>query len=99
MVQHQKLIDRCFWPNTIEEIMDNLRKEDHPIAKNMLEKMEKNSMLSMKLALKMLRDSKNQCFGQVLKTELNVALHKMEDQDFKIGVQQVLRERNRNPDF
>lgn len=85
-MQHRQLIDRCFWSNSVEEIMDNLRREDHPIAKEMLSKMEKNSMLSMKLALKMLRMSKNQCFSKVLKTELNVALHKMEDDDFKLGV-------------
>jgi hypothetical protein len=34
-----------------------------------------------------------------LKSELNAALHKMEDQDFKTGVTQVLQQRKRKADF
>lgn len=32
ITQHQELIDRCFWPNSIEAIMDNLRRESDPFA-------------------------------------------------------------------
>lgn len=55
LLQHQQLIDRCFWSNSIEEIMENLKRESHPFAQEILQKMQSNSMLSMKLALKMLR--------------------------------------------
>ena len=70
--------------------MDNLRREVDPFAKQILEKMEGNSMLSMKLALKMLRDAKNMDYGQVLKMEMNVALNKTGDQDFELGVKEIL---------
>jgi len=90
LLQHQQLIDRCFWPDSVEQIMENLRRETHPIAKDFLSRMESNSMTSMKIALKMLRQARNMCFGQVLKMELNVALNKVMDEDFELGVKQVL---------
>ena len=52
---HQMLIDRCFRSNSVEEIMDNLRRESHPFAKECLEAMQRNSVQSMQLALKMVR--------------------------------------------
>jgi hypothetical protein len=48
--------------------------------------MEANSMLSMKIALKMVRIAKNMCFRDALNMELNVALNKIMDSDFKLGV-------------
>jgi len=90
LLQHREMIDRCFWSNSIEEIMDALKRETHPFAKEILQKMECNSMISMKLALKMLRQAKNIGYGEVLKMELNVALNKVEDSDFELGVREVL---------
>jgi hypothetical protein len=54
-VKNRQLIDRCFFSNSIEEIRENLRKESHPFAKKCLDAMDKNSPLSMQLALKMVR--------------------------------------------
>ena len=36
LLKHQEMIDRCFYPNSVEEIMENLRKEEHPFAKEVL---------------------------------------------------------------
>ena len=80
------MIDRCFWPNSVEEIINNLNKETHPFAKEILQKMKGNSMLSMKLALQMIRNSKNMAYGEILKMEMNVALNKIGDKDFDLGV-------------
>jgi len=90
LLQHREMIDRCFWHNSIEDIQDALKRETHPFAKEILQKMDCNSMLSMKLALKMLRKSKNLAYGEILKMELNVALNKVEDSDFELGVREVL---------
>jgi hypothetical protein len=75
--KEQDTINRCFYPNTIEEIMENLRKEDSAFAKLCLEKMNNNSMLSMKIALKMLRDAKNKDYRGALEMEYNIALNKI----------------------
>lgn len=48
--------------------------------------MEQNSMLSMKIALKMLRDAKNKDYRGVLETELNVSLNKIKDNEFDLGI-------------
>ena len=74
--------------------MENLRNEDDKFAKEILQRMESNSMLSMKLALKMIRKAKNMCFRDVLNMELNVALNKVYDSDFKIGVENILMKPN-----
>ena len=52
--------------------------------------MEANSMLSMKIALKMLRKAKNMAYGEILEMEINAALNKTDDKDFELGVTQIL---------
>jgi hypothetical protein len=47
-------------------------------------------MLSMKIALKMIRKAVNMPYGEVLKMELNAALNKAKDTDFEQGVKEVL---------
>ena len=86
ILNHREMIDRCFWPNSVEEIINNLNKETHPFAKEILQKMKGNSMLSMKLALQMIRNSENMAYGEILKMEMNVALNKIGDKDFDLGV-------------
>ena len=36
LLQHSEMIDRCFWPDSVEEIMENLKRETHPFAKEIL---------------------------------------------------------------
>ncbi len=48
--------------------------------------MSKNSMLSMKLALKMVRDAKNLDYKGCLENEVNVSLNKIMDKEFDYGI-------------
>jgi hypothetical protein len=48
--------------------------------------MEKNSVLSMKLALKMVRLATNLDYRGCLRMELDVAVNKIQDSDFDVGV-------------
>jgi hypothetical protein len=59
--------------------------------------MESNSELSMKLALKMIRNAQNLAYGETLAMELNVALNKVNDTDFKLGVEEILMKPSRTP--
>ena len=52
--------------------------------------MERNSKLSMKLALKMLRQAQNLDYVSCLNMEVRVASKMIESKDFDAGVQQVL---------
>lgn len=83
--------------------MELLKKEESPFANFCLQKMQANSMLSMKITLKMLRDARNKDFKGALETELAVGLNKLKDQDFDTGVSEILmkprRETLTNPGF
>jgi hypothetical protein len=77
LLKNATAINRCFYPSTLEEIFDNLKREETPFAKLCLEKMQSNSELSMKLALKLVRDARNLDFKGALTNEMNVALNKI----------------------
>lgn len=70
--------------------MVNLRKENHPFATECLKQMERNSLLSMNLALKMVRKAVNLDYKGTLQMELDVAFNKIQDKDFDIGVHEIL---------
>lgn len=70
--------------------MENLRNETHPFARECLEAMERNSPQAMQLTLKMLRQAKNLDYKGCLQLELNVAFNRLKDDDFDLGVKQVL---------
>ena len=67
--------------------------------------MQANSMLSMKIALKMLRKAQNMSYGEILQMEINASLNKTEDIDFELGVTEILMKQPRrgekpmNPGF
>ena len=75
--KNKQAIDRLFQGGTLEEITDALRREGSPFAELCLRRMEANSELSMKLALKMIRDAKNLDYKGALQNEINVALNKI----------------------
>ena len=76
-MRHEQMIHRCFYPDSVEEIMENLKKENTPFTRQCLEAMGKNSMLSMKLALKMLRKALNTDYKGAMEMEINVGLNKI----------------------
>jgi hypothetical protein len=103
-LRKQRIIDRCFYHNTVEEIMEALKKERDPWAHRVHQQMSKNSMLSMKITLKMMRYAKNECYGNILRKEANAVLHKVRDEDFLNGVRDVYlghrgKEGRKNPRF
>ena len=53
-MRHKKLINRCFYSRSVQEIMENLRKEVHPFAHECLKAMERNSMASLQLTREMM---------------------------------------------
>ena len=50
-IQHSDLIARCFYSHSLDQIRDNLSRESSPFAKECLQAMDRNSELSMKIAL------------------------------------------------
>lgn len=103
LVKNAQAINRCFHPSSLDHIIENLKQEGTPFAQLCLDKMSHNSTLSMKLALKLVRDARSLDFKGALKNEVNVALNKIGDQEFELGVQEVLLTKNQqrrgNPGF
>ena len=104
--QHAAMIGRCFYSDSIEEIKDNLRREDSKFAQECLKAMERNSELSMKVALKMLRKAKNMDYTSAMEMEVDVAMNMVRQENFDLGVSQVLMKPkakgekfHRNPGF
>ncbi len=88
---HVKIINRCFMYDTLEEIYEHLEKErGHPFVDEVLERMNKNSPLSMKLGLEMVRRAFRMDYKAVLEMEYRVAYNKIMDSDFDIGMKEVL---------
>ena len=52
--------------------------------------MERNSILSMNIALKMIRKAVNLDYKGTLQMELDVAFNKIQDKDFDIGINEIL---------
>ena len=71
-IQNAEMIARCFYPSELEEIKSRLAAESDPFAKVCLDAMNKNSDLSMKLALSMLRKADNMDYTSCLRMEVNV---------------------------
>lgn len=97
LLKNNQAINRIFFPSTLEEITENLRKEaaeGSAFAALCLDKMSANSTLSMKLALQMVRQARNLDFKGSLQNEINVALNKIQDKEFDLGVSEVLLKNN-----
>jgi len=69
LLKNTTAINRCFSGSSLEEITESLKREEaagSAFARTCLQKMELNSQLSMKLALRMLRDARNLDFKGAL---------------------------------
>ncbi len=80
-----------------------LKEENSAFSNLCLQRMQANSMLSMKLALKMLRNARNLDYKGCMMMEINVGLNKIMDKDFDLGVSEILFKPSRmdqsNPGF
>ena len=89
---HAAMIARCFYPGTLEEIRHRLRSEKDPFAKKCLDAMDRNSKLSMRLGLSMLRKAINMDYTSCLQMEVDVASNLLarNPDTFEAGVQGVI---------
>jgi hypothetical protein len=71
--------------------MDNLRKEPHPFAKECLEHMERNSLVSLQLTREMMHRAQNLDYTGCMEMEVRVAVNRVSDPDFALGVEKVLK--------
>ena len=89
-LNNMKEINRCFYSNSVEEIKENLRKEGSEWAMKTLRRMEKNSPTAMELSLRLVREAKLSSMGECMRREMVVARNRIQDDEFKHGIEQVL---------
>ncbi len=84
------VIRRCFYPNTLAEIMELLRKDHTEFAAECLRTMEAASPLALGLTLKILREARKRNFVECAVQELSAAANRVSDKEFPIALEQKL---------
>ncbi|KAK7208368.1 mitochondrial 3-hydroxyisobutyryl-CoA hydrolase [Myxozyma melibiosi] len=94
------VIDRCFSHSSLEEIMKALEADESEFAKKTLETMKLRCPLSMKVALELVRTSRNISIRDMFKRDMHLAHHFMRQGEFKKGVTyRVVEKQNGRADW
>lgn len=80
------MINRCFLAQSVEEIMENLEKENSSFARKCLTAMKKNDMLAMRLTLRLIREAQNSDYATCLRKEVDVLGNLLKHPNFAAGV-------------
>jgi len=90
-------IDRCFAPETVEEIVAALEKEPGEWARAALESIAKASPTSLKITLRQLQIGAAYDVEQALRLEYRMTQHVMQRHDFFEGVRALLVDKDQVP--
>ncbi|VDK68778.1 unnamed protein product [Cylicostephanus goldi] len=82
---------------TVEEILENLKKENSDWSKKQVATLSKMSPTSMKVTLKQLQNGANMKFNEVFTMEYQLTQRCLEDHDFYEGCRAILIDKDRNP--
>lgn len=85
LAKHLEEINSTFTGATVENIVSNLEKSGSEWAQGTLKLFGKMSPTSMKVTKRQLELGENMTLGQVLTMEYRMAVHHLEDSDFKEG--------------
>jgi 3-hydroxyisobutyryl-CoA hydrolase len=92
-------INKSFAGKTVEEIVDNLQKENSEWSKKQLQTLGKMSPTSMKVTLRLLEEGLHVTLAQDLKTEHRLAQRFVRDKDLYEGVRAVVIDKDQNPQW
>jgi enoyl-CoA hydratase/carnithine racemase len=96
---HRDIIEECFAKDTIEAIMDTLKKHQATWYQQALESLKKKSPLSLKVTLEALRRGVTMDLKHCQQMEFNLCYHFMRDHDFYEGVRALLIDKDKNPQW
>lgn len=85
LAKHLEEINGAFSAATVEDIIGNLEKSGSDWSEGTLKLLKKMSPTSMKVTKRQLELGENMTLGQVLQMEYRMAVHHLEDSDFKEG--------------
>lgn len=91
------VIDRCFSPATIEEILTALRAEDDALARQAADDLAQKSPTSLKVTLADLRQAAELPFDAVMRMNYRLSQAFLRAPDFYEGVRALLIDKDRQP--
>lgn len=97
LAAHRDIIDRCFVPDSVEDIITALKNEPDSWALAAAQTLEKRSPTSLKIVLSHLRRAKNEDFDTIIARDFILAQHFMKGLDFYEGVRAALIDKDKSP--
>jgi enoyl-CoA hydratase/carnithine racemase len=93
-------IDACFGDDKIEQIIQNLVKQDNEFGRQTLELLENKSPTSLKVTLEQIRrGAKAKDFGETMTMEYRLSQHFAKGKDFAEGVRALLVDKDHQPSW
>lgn len=78
--QHEREINRCFFANSIEEIKENLKKENSRFSKYCLKKFEENDTVALNMTLNLLRKAEKSSYSECCHLEMKVMINLLKNE-------------------
>ncbi|KAH7698907.1 Protein F09F7.4 b [Aphelenchoides avenae] len=95
--QHLADIEQCFNANSVEEVLDKLRKSGSEFALAQLKELEKMSPTSMKITFHQIKSGAKLGLRDVFPIEYRLTQRCCADHDFHEGCRAILIDKDRNP--
>jgi enoyl-CoA hydratase len=90
-------IDRCFGGASVEAIVESLRREEAPWAKEALASIARASPVSLKITFRQLELGRGMTIEEALALEYRMTQHVMQAHDFFEGIRALLVDRDNEP--
>jgi enoyl-CoA hydratase/carnithine racemase len=95
----RELIDRCFSKATLEEILNSLREESDPFARDILSLILSRSPTSLYVTLGQLQRAKRWDFKKVMQSEYALSQVFLKGHDFFEGIRAAIIDKDRRPQW
>ncbi|KAM9304898.1 3-hydroxyisobutyryl-CoA hydrolase, mitochondrial [Gastrophryne carolinensis] len=97
LAEHLDKINSLFTAYSVEEIIENLKKDGSPFAQQQLETLQRMSPTSLKMTFRQLKHGSSLTLQDVLIMEYRLSQACMRGHDFYEGVRAVLIDKDQNP--
>jgi hypothetical protein len=78
--KYETVINRCFYSNTLEEIIENLKKENSQFSKYCLKKFEENDTTALNVTLALLRKAQKSSYSECCHLEMKAMLNLLKNE-------------------
>jgi len=97
LAEHQATIENCFSKNTVEEIIEALKKENTDWANNTVKTLLKRSPTSLKVVLHELQQGTQKEFDDCIAMELTLGSNFLKSHDLYEGIRAAIIDKDRMP--